>query len=269
MNLETGFKTHTICNFEQTKILSMNPLLEAFNTPYQSVPFAQIENHHFKPAIEKAIELARQEINAITSNENSPTFKNTIEALDFSGDLLDKVTATFFNQNSAETSPEIQKIAQEVSPLLTAFSNDISLNEQLFKRIKVVYESDHTLLTPEQKTLLDKRYKGFVRNGANLNDIDKEKLRKIDTELSQLSLQFGENVLAETNKYELHLTDQENLKGLPEGLVEAAASTAKSKSKDGWVFTLAYPSYIPFMTYADNRNLRKELYMANATTSRL
>lgn len=247
----------------------MNPLFSVFNTPFQTPPFSQIKNEHFKPAIVNAIAEARKDIDAIINNPETPTFKNTIEALDFSGMLLSSVTSVFFNLNSAETNDEIQKIAQEVSPILTEYSNDVALNEDLFKRVKAVYENNQERkdLTVEQTMLLDKTYKSFVRNGANLNEVDKEKLRKIDVELSQLSLNFGENVLAETNKYELIITDKADLAGLPEGVVEAAAITAKSKNKEGWMFTLAYPSYIPFMTYAENRSLRQTMYMANATKS--
>jgi peptidyl-dipeptidase Dcp len=247
----------------------MNPLLSTFNTPHQTPPFSQLKNEHFKPAIENAIAEARKEIDAIINNTDAPTFKNTIEALDFSGMLLSSVTSVFFNLNSAETNDEIQKIAQEVSPILTEYSNDVALNEELFKRVKTVYDNklERKDLTVEQTMLLDKTYKSFVRNGANLNATDKETLRKIDVELSKLSLNFGENVLAETNKDELLITNKAELVGLPEGVVEAAAITAKSKNKEGWMFTLAYPSYIPFMTYSENRNLRQTLYMANATKS--
>lgn len=247
----------------------MNPLLSLFNTPYQTVPFSQIKNKHFKPAIENAIAEARKEIDAVINNTEAPTFINTIEALDFSGMLLSSVTSVFFNLNSAETNDEIQKIAQEVSPILTEYSNDVALNEDLFKRVKAVYDNkeERKDLTVEQTMLLDKTYKSFVRNGANLNATDKETLRKIDVELSQLSLNFGENVLAETNKHELLITDKSDLVGLPEGVVEAAAITAKGKNKEGWMFILAYPSYIPFMTYSENRDLRKTMYMANAIKS--
>lgn len=247
----------------------MNPLLSSFKTPFQTPPFSQIKNEHFKPAIVNAIAEARKEIDAVINNTEAPTFKNTIEALDFSGMLLSSVTSVFFNLNSAETNDEIQKIAQEVSPILTEYSNDVALNEDLFKRVKAVYDNNQERkdLTAEQNMLLDKTYKSFVRNGANLNATDKETLRKIDVELSQLSLNFGENVLAETNKYELLITDASDLAGLPEGVVEAAAITAKSKNKEGWMFTLAYPSYIPFMTYSENRDLRKTMYIANATKS--
>ncbi|NNK18993.1 MAG: M3 family metallopeptidase [Maribacter sp.] len=237
----------------------MNPLLQPFDT----APFSKIKNEHFKPAFLQAIEDARTEIAAITNNANAPTFENTIAALDFSGKQLDRISSIFFNLNSAETNEEIQKIAQEVSPLLTEFSNDIMLNAELFTKLKAVYEQKDQLdLTAEQYTLLDKKFKSFSRNGANLPENKKKRLREIDTELAKLKLKFGENVLAETNKYEMHLTDETKLDGLPEGAKEAASQLAKSKEKEGWMVTLDYPSYIPFMKYAKNRELRKELSLA-------
>lgn len=241
----------------------MNPLLENFNTPYNTAPYSKIKNEHYKPAFEFAVKKAKEEVDAITSNTEEPTFENTIEALDFSGSLLNTISKIFFNVNSAETSDEIQNIANEVSPLLAEFSNDIGLNEELFKKIKTVYQQKESLnLTPEQTTLLENSYKGFVRNGANLNETDKETLRNIDKELSQTSLNFGQNVLAATNKYELHITNENDLAGLPDGVKEAAKITAQQKEKEGWVFTLDFPSYFPFMTYAKNRELRKELSIA-------
>ncbi|MFS4456456.1 M3 family metallopeptidase [Maribacter sp. 2304DJ31-5] len=238
----------------------MNPLL----TPFDTAPFSQIKNEHFKPAFLRAMEDARTEIDAITKNTETPTFENTVEALEFSGRQLDRISSVFFNLNSAETNEEIQKIAQEISPLLSEFSNDITLNEELFGRIRSVYEQKGKLrLSAEQRTLLDKKYKSFSRNGANLPEEKKKRLREIDAELSGLKLKFGENVLAETNKYQLHLTDESNLEGLPEGAKEAAALLAKTREqKEGWTITLDYPSYIPFMKYAKNRELRKELSMA-------
>ena len=241
----------------------MNILTKKFSTKYNSAPFIRIENKDFKPAILNLIKEAKLEIEAITKNKDTPTFKNTIETLAFSGQQLDRVTSIFFNLNSAETSEEIQKIAQEVSPILSEFGNDITLNEDLFKRVKVVYDKKESLqLTTEQQTLLEKKYKSFSRNGANLNETDKNKLRIIDKKLAKLKLQFGENILAETNKYELHLTNEKDLSGLPEGAKEAAKQLAESKEKEGWLITLDYPSYIPFMTYADNRKLRQELSKA-------
>ena len=244
----------------------MNPLLEDFNTPYNSSPFSKIKNEHYKPAFIKAIEIAKNEIDAVVNNTEEATFKNTLEALDFSGELLGRVSSIFFNLNHAETSEEIQKIAKEVSPLLSEFGNDIGLNQELFQRIKSVHEIKSELdLSPEQNTLLEKNYKSFVRNGANLNDTDKETLRAIDKELAQTSLSFGENLLAATNQYELHLTNADDLEGLPDGVIEAAAMTAKEKSKDGWIFNLDYPSYIPFMTYAKSSELRKEISFASGS----
>ena len=241
----------------------MTILNNSFNTPYKTAPFSKIKTEDYLSAFNIAIEKAKAEIDAITANTEAPTFKNTIEALDYSGEELDRLSSIFFNLNSAETNDEIQKIAQEVSPLLSDFSNDITLNEALFKRVKAVYDAKSSLdLTTEQDTLLDKKYKGFSRNGANLQEDKKEKLRAIDKELSQLKLKFGEHILAETNKFEMHLTDESDLSGLPEGAKEAAKQLAESKDKDGWLITLDYPSYIPFMTYADNRALREKLSKA-------
>ena len=240
-----------------------NPLLQNFDTPFNTAPFSKIKNEHFKPAFIKAIKIATTEIDSICNNPKVPTFENTIETLDFSGEILTRISSVFFNLNSAETSDEIQKIAQEVSPLLTKFSNDITLNEKLFKRVQLVYDiKDELNLTKEQDTLLTNKYKSFVRNGANLNVKDKEVLRKIDTKLAKVKLKFGENVLAETNAFELHITNKEELVGLPETSLELAEATAKQRNKKGWVFTLNYPSYIPFMTYAENRSLRKKMAIA-------
>lgn len=241
----------------------MSILTNHFNTKYNTAPFSKIKNEDFLPAFQKGIELAKAEIDAIVRNPIQPTFENTIEALAFSGDVLDRISSIFFNLNSAETNDEIQKIAQEVSPLLSEFGNDVRLNPDLFARVKTVYEQREKLnLNPEQTTLLDKKYKSFSRNGANLPEDKKNQLREIDKELSKLSLQFGENVLAETQAYQLHITNKEDLTGLPEGTIEAAHSLAKNQEKEGWIFTLDYPSYVPFVTYADNRELRKKMAIA-------
>ena len=241
----------------------MTILTSTYNTAYQSAPFSQIQMSDYQPAFETTLAAARAEIDTITNNPEQPTFENTIEALDFSGQTLDRLSSIFFNLNSAETSDEMQKIAQEVSPILTAFSNDVSLNEGLFQRVKAVYDQkDELTLTPEQATLLDKKYKSFARNGALLPEDKKARLREIDTQLAKLKLTFGENVLAETNNYELHITNEADLKGLPEGAIEMARSLAESKEKEGWIFTLDFPSYLPFVTYADNRELRKEISIA-------
>jgi peptidyl-dipeptidase Dcp len=241
----------------------MKILTTKFNTKYDTAPFSKIKNEDFLPAFIEGIALAKAEIDAIVDNAGTPTFKNTIEALDFSGYTLDRLSSIFFNLNSAETNDEIQKIAQEVSPLLSDFGNDIRLNAELFAKVKSVYEQKASLnLSPEQTTLLDEKYKSFSRNGANLSEDKKVKLREIDKELSKTSLQFGENVLAETQAFELHITDDKDLSGLPEGTIEAARSLAKSQEKEGWIFTLDYPSYVPFVTYADNRELRKKMAIA-------
>ncbi|MEM1338258.1 MAG: M3 family metallopeptidase [Bacteroidota bacterium] len=237
----------------------MNPLLKTFD----QAPFSEIKNEHFEPAILESIALAHKEIDAIAQNTAPATFENTVAALDFAGYQLDRVTSIFFNLNAAETNPEIQRIAQEVSPVLSEFKNDIILNAKLFERVRTVYDQRDVLnLTVEEQTLLEKKYKGFSRNGANLLAAEKKRLREIDAQLAQLTLKFGENVLAETNTYELHLTQEPDLEGIPAGVKEAAAQKAQSKGLAGWVFTLDYPSYIPFMKYAKNRTLRKELAIA-------
>ncbi|MGY0391786.1 M3 family metallopeptidase [Bizionia sp. KMM 8389] len=242
----------------------MNILNNKFQTPYETAPFSQIKDSDFLPAFKKAIDKAKKEIQAITTNPEPPTFENTVVALDFSGEELDRLSSIFFNLNSAETNDTIQEIAQEVSPLLSEFSNDITLNEELFKRIKTVHDSKQQLnLNTEQETLLDKKYKEFSRNGANLPEDKKQELREIDKKLSKLKLNFGENLLAETNNFELHITNESDLEGLPDGAKEAASNLAESKGKTGWLITLDYPSYIPFMTYANNRALRKKLAIAS------
>ncbi len=241
----------------------MKLFLKKFTTKHNTAPFCKINLSEYKESFEKTIELARKEIDNIVNNPETPTFSNTIEALDFSGEQLDRLSSIFFNLNSAETCEEMQKIAQEVSPIITEFSNDIALNEDLFKRVKAVYDQKDSLtLTTEQATLLDKKFKGFSRNGALLNEEEKLKLREIDTELAKIKLTFGENVLAETNNYQLHITNEADLKGLPDGAKEMAASLAKSKNLEGWVFTLDFPSYLPFVTYVENRELRKEIAIA-------
>ncbi len=244
-----------------------NPLLAPFKTPFETVPFTEIETAHFLPAIKASLEEARTQISEIRSQAAAPTFANTVEALEYVGERSEIISSVFFNLNHAETSPELQQLAKEISPLLTEFNNDILLDEVLFERIKVVYAQKDTLeLGKEEMMLLEKKYKSFVRNGANLADEQKEALRAIDQELAQLSLQFGDNVLAETNAFQLIIEEEDDLEGLPEGIIEAAADLATLKGLgDVWVFTLAYPSYIPLMTYAQNRDLRKQMSMAFAS----
>ncbi len=233
-------------------------------TDFDTAPFSKINTQDYEPAFDQAIADAKEEIQQITENKDAADFKNTIEAMAFSGMQLDRISNIFFNLNSAETNDELQKIAQNVAPKLSAFGNDISLNPDLFARVKAVHDTvDQSILTTEQKTLLDKTYKGFVRNGALLNDDQKTNLREIDAQLSILSLKFNENILAETNAYQLHITNEEDLAGLPDGVIEAAKNLAEQQEKQGWIFTLDYPSYLPFVTYAKNRELRKEIAIAN------
>ena len=246
----------------------MNSLLETFNTPYQTPPFENIKNEDYLPAFKTLIEESEKEINGIIHNPEPATFANTIEAMAYSGEKLDVVSNIFFNLNSAETNDEMQQIAQEVSPLLTEFSSKISQNEQLFARIKKVYdEKDQYQLNEEQQTLLDNTYKGFVRSGALLNEADKETFKKISMDLSVKQLQFGQNALAATNAYFKHITNKEDLAGIPEAILGQYEEEAKERELEGWVITLDYPSYVPFMTYADNRELRKELALANGKKS--
>ncbi|MGV3504334.1 MAG: M3 family metallopeptidase [Adhaeribacter sp.] len=242
----------------------MNILLKAFNTPFGTVPFHEIKLDDFLPGLLQAIDIGRKEISQIKNQAAAPDFANTIEALEYSGELVNRISRIFFNLNAAETNSGIQKLAKEISPLLTAFGNDIILDEDLFQRIKTVYQQAASLsLLPEQATLLENTYKSFVRNGANLNAAEKDRLRQIDARLAQLSLEFGEHVLSETNGYTLEIAKTEDLAGLPESIVEAAALAAREAGKpNSWVFTLQAPSYLPFMTYADNRELRKQLYQA-------
>ncbi|HSH20634.1 MAG TPA: M3 family metallopeptidase [Draconibacterium sp.] len=240
-----------------------NPLLREFKTPHQTAPFNEIRNEHFIPAFQESIKQGEAEIEAIVGENAEPTFENTVVALDKTGRMLNRTAGVFFNLMSSETNDELQKIAQEVSPMLTKFQNDISLNPDLFARVKTVYaQKDNLELNTEQQTLLENTYSNFIRQGANLSEQQKERFRQISTELSKLSLTFNENVLKETNSYELNITDKDKLAGLPEGALEAAAGLAKSKKKEGWLFTINMPSYLPFMKYADNRELRKEMSLA-------
>lgn len=243
-----------------------NPFFEKYNTPHGTTPFDRIKTEHYEPAIREGIRRQATEIDAITHNNQAPTFENTILAYEQSGELLSRVITVFGNLRSAETNDELQDIAQKMVPLLSEHSNNISLNEKLFERVKAVYDRKSELsLTGEQEKLLENAYNGFVRHGANLQGEAKEKYRELTRELSSLTLQFSENNLKETNNYQLVLTDKSQLAGLPESAVEAAAETATEKGVDGWIFTLHAPSYIPFMTHADNRELRRELYMAYNT----
>lgn len=241
----------------------MSILNQRFHTAHDTAPFSQIKNGDYIPAFEVAIEKTKSEINAITHHTDPANFENTIVAMTYAGLELDRISNIFFNLHAAETSDELDQIAQEVAPKLSKLANDITLNPQLFERVKAVFDQQGSLsLTPEQQTLLQKSYRDFVRNGALLSEDKKETLRQIDAELAVLKLKFGENVLAETNAYQLHITDEHDLAGLPAGTIEAARGLAESQEKPGWIFTLDFPSYIPFVTYADNRELRREITIA-------
>ena len=232
-----------------------------FQTPYNAAPFSSFTATDYLPAIEKAISESLAQINSITKNPEPATFKNTVEALAYTGLELDRLTAMFFNLNSAETNDALQAEAQRISPLLTDYNNDIRLNEALFKRIKTVYDQRETLsLTAEQQTLLEKTYKSFTRNGANLSLNDKARLREIDKQLATLKLKFSENVLAETQHYQWVITDKNTLSGLPDFVLEMLAQEAKKRHTQGWVITLDLPVYTAVMKYADNRDLRQKLF---------
>lgn len=247
-------------------IQTQNPFFENNHTPHGTVPFDRIAVEHYAPAIREGIRRQNEEIDAIVCNPAPADFQNTILALELSGELLRRAETVFDNLLSAETNDAMQELAKELMPLLSEHANNITLNERLFERVKTVYEHRYDeALTAEQRKLTEDTYEGFVGSGANLQGADKEKYRELSRQLSLLTLQFSENNLKETNDYQLVLTDESQLKGLPQSAIEAARETAKEKGQEGWIFTLQAPSYVPFLTYADNRELRRELYMAYNT----
>ena len=240
-----------------------NPLLQEFSTPRGSVPFSEIKNSHYLPAIEKAIDKGKQDIDKILNSKTNPTFENTVVALEKITPSLNIVTSILFNLNHANTTPELQEIVQKVAPLITNFKNDLLHNPSLFDRVRKVYERRDSLnLNSEEKRLLDNQYKVFKRNGVGLQEQKKKKLREIDLELAQLSLKFGENVLADTKTYELHIQDSSLLKGLPDEILYLSKQKAKSKEKNGWLLTLDYPIYIPVQKFCHNREIRKKMALA-------
>ena len=247
------------CNMENT-LLSESPL------EYGAPQFDKIQNKHYMPAFEQAIKEAKAEIDEIVANPDEPTFENTIEPLEFGGEKLERVATIFYNLLEADTDDEMQEIAEKVAPMMTEFSMYVSLNEKLFKRVKAVYEARESLnLEPDQLRLLEKKYLGFARGGANLSPEDKEKYSKLCEEESLLELAFNKNVLAATNAYTLDLTDEAELEGLPDFVIALGKQTAEDKGKEGWVFDLSYPSYAPFMKYSSRRDLREKMYMAYNT----
>ncbi len=246
--------------------LAANPFFSEYKTVHQTIPFDQIKNEHFLPAFHQAMKVHSQEIDKIVNQKAAPTFKNTLEALENSGEMLSRVASPFYNLLSSETSDELQKIAEEISPLLTEHTNSVTLNEKLFDRIKIVYDQKDKLnLSTEQAMLLQKTFDSFANNGANLSSDDKEIYRELTKKLSLLTLQFGQNTLKELNAYELLIQDKEILAGLPEDVLDIFAKNAEKKGKTGWLLDLKVTSLVPLMKYAENRDLRREIYYANAT----
>lgn len=242
---------------------STNPLLQEWNTPHQTPPFSQIRNEHYVPAVRAAIKEAEQNVKQIVKQKEAPTFQNTIVALQTASEQLDRISSVLFNLNECNTDAEMQRIVMKLTPELTRFSNSVNMNPKLFERVKAVYDSREGLtLTTEERTLLEDTYKGFVRNGVNLTGADRKAFARNSERLSELSQQMNRNVLADNNDYILHITNAEDLRGLPENVVAGARAEARERNMEGWVFTLAYPSYGPFMTYADNRSLREQMWRA-------
>ena len=251
---------------EMPESLKGNPLVEEWNTPYQTPPFSEIEYAHYEPAIDYAIELQRAEIDAIVNNPEAPTFENTIVAMEQAGQLLNRATGVFFCINGCMTSPEMQEIALNITPKLTALGNDISLNPELFERVKVVYNQRKKLkLDQEDMTLLENTYKSFARSGALLEGQDKELYREYSSELSQLTLQFGQNALKATNAFSYNITDEAKVAELPDFVKEGMAAEAAARGQEGWTVTLDAPSYGPFMTYSTQRDIKEILYRAYNT----
>lgn len=279
MTLNLNIKNHTTFKMKKTKLivfmtalslaataLAGNPFFETYKTPHQTIPFNELKTEYYLPAFDEAMKQQTVEVDKIVNNSQAPTFENTIVALEKSGSMLNKVSSPLYNLLSAETNDELQAIAEKISPLMSEHSNSIRLNEKLFARVKAVYEQkDKLKLTTEQKMLLKETYEGFAKNGANLSDADKVIYRQLTKDLNMLTLQYGQNVLKETNKFSLLITDKNLLSGLPADLMDMLASNAKKTGKEGWLLNLKATCYVPFMQYADNRDLRREIYMANAT----
>ena len=241
-----------------------NPFFTKWKTPFATPPYEQIKTEHFLPAFQEGLKQDSLEVAAIINNSAPPTFENSVVALTETGEMLSRVSAVFYNLLSARTSDTLEALAQQIAPLITKHGDDILMNVQLFERIKTVYEQKGKLqLTPEQVTLLEKWYRDFTRGGANLDEAGKARLRAINEELALLTLKFGQNVLKETNNYELVISDSADLSGLPSDVIATAAETAKERGKTGkWIFTTQKPSMIPFLQYADRRDLREKIFKA-------
>jgi len=255
--------TSAVCMQSQDKkTTNMNPFFDNYSTPFEVPPFHLIKNEHFKPALLEGIKQQEAEIEAITSNKKKPTFENTILAMEESGELLSKVRTVFSNLNSANTNPEIQAIAKELAPNLSAHSDNINLNQALFARVKNIWDNQKNLkLNQEQAKILENLYTNFVRSGANLSEENKKRVREINSEMAIATLKYGQNILAETNSFELVISDKNDLAGLPNALIENAAADAKARNKEGkWVFTLSNSSVMPFLQYSENRALRAKIY---------
>src|SRR5574344_908383 len=247
MTVSTNLLLAQLTPSQMQSIKETNPLVQKWNTPYQTPPFDKIKTSDYKPAIQYALEEAKQDINKIISNPQEPTFQNTIEALDHSGRLLSRVLGVFYNINEANTSDEMQKVAEQMAPDITRYSNDLNMNPELFKKVKAVYDNrDFIPLTTEQRTLLEKTYRSFVDNGALLSGKDKEEYRQVSEELALTTLKFQKNNLNDQNAYELLLTNKKDLAGMPQYAIDAAKEAAKEKGKKGYLFTLDYPSYLAF-----------------------
>ncbi len=259
--LMTAIATAPLCTKGQD-----NPLLKEWNTPYQTPPFSEIKSEHYRPAVKEAMNQAKKNIDAIIDSKTAPSFENTIVALEKSSSLLDKITSVLFNMNESNTDKELQKIVLDLSPELTSFSNNIYMNEKLFGKVKTVYDNKEKVsLAPEQQMLLEKTYRAFLRTGATLDKKAKKQYKANAEELSKLSQQFKQNVLADNNNYYLQITKESELSGLPENVIKAAKEEAQKRNVEGWVFTLDYPSFGPFIQYADNRELRRQLWTAYNT----
>ncbi len=262
--LSAGIICTMLLQKNEKAVMEENPFFKKYSTPFETPPFDQIKEEHFMPALKAGIEEQKKEIQAIVDNKGKATFENTIMALDLSGSLLNKVYAVFSHLSEANTTEGLQKINEEIAPMLAKNTDDINMNEALFKRIKAVYDKKKTLkLNTEDLRLLEKTYKEFVRGGANLTPDKKEQLRKINSELSLLSVNFGNNLLKETNSFKLVIENKEDLAGLPQSLIDASAAAAKERGLEGkWVFTLHSPSIFPFLQYSEKRDLREQIYKA-------
>ena len=249
------------------EIDTTNPLLAEWDTPHATPPFDKISASDYEPAFDTAIAVSRAEIDAIVNNPAKPSFKNTIVALEKQGELLERISSVFFNMLQCNTSDELQNIAMQIQPKLTELDNDVSLNPELFKRVKEVYENPGLFLSKEDKKLLENTYKGFVRSGANLSDEDKELYRQYSSKLSQLTLQFGQNSLASNNAYSLNITSAKQVAELPDFVKEGLAMEAKARGEKGWTVTLKAPSYVPFVTYSSQRDIKEKLYRSRNSCS--